>query len=56
MAFGVSGMLVAFIVEMSYIWDNAKQAKLSENEIRHVYSNQDLVRIGDKCPLLKYTL
>jgi len=56
LAFGASGMLVAVLLELSYKWGNAKRAKLSESEIRDQYSDRDLMKMGDKSPLFKYTL
>ncbi|KAI6784136.1 MFS transporter [Emericellopsis cladophorae] len=56
LAFGASGMLVAVLLELSYKWGNAKRAKLSESEIREQYSDRDLMKMGDKSPLFKYTL
>ncbi len=56
LAFGASGMLCAFILELSYKWGNAKKARLTEEEVRAKYSEDELLAMGDKSPLFKYTL
>ncbi|KAF7537490.1 hypothetical protein G7054_g3680 [Neopestalotiopsis clavispora] len=54
-AFGVTGMLVSFVLEASYIYSNKKRAKLSELDIRSKYSEDELIRMGDRSPLFRYT-
>ncbi|KAI1855759.1 hypothetical protein JX265_012204 [Neoarthrinium moseri] len=54
-AFGVTGMIMSFVLEFSYIWSNKKRAKISEHEVRSMYSEDDLLRLGDNSPLFKYT-
>lgn len=56
LAFGVSGMLCSFILELSYKWGNAKKARLTEEEVRAKYTEAELLAMGDKSPLFKYTL
>ena len=56
LAFGATGFIVAFLLELSYKWGNAKKAKLSEDEIRAKYTDQELLNMGDKSPLFRYTL
>ncbi|EUC46479.1 hypothetical protein COCMIDRAFT_35841 [Bipolaris oryzae ATCC 44560] len=56
LAFGASGFLVAFLLELSYKWGNSKKAKLSEDEIRARYTDEELLDMGDKSPLFRYTL
>ena len=34
LAFGASGFIVAFSLEVSYKWGNSKKGKLDEHEIR----------------------
>lgn len=55
-AFGITGMLMSFILELSYVRSNKKSAKLSEHEVRSVYSEDELLRMGDKSPLFRYTI
>ncbi|KAH6658015.1 major facilitator superfamily domain-containing protein [Truncatella angustata] len=54
-AFGITGVLMSFVLEFSYVWSNKKRAKLSEHDIRSTYSEDDLLRMGDRSPLFKYT-
>ncbi|KAH7123322.1 major facilitator superfamily domain-containing protein [Dactylonectria estremocensis] len=56
LAFGASGVLVALLLELTYKWGNAKKAKLSEDDIRAQYTEAQLMKLGDKSPLFKYTL
>ncbi|KAK4032961.1 putative transporter-like protein 24 [Parachaetomium inaequale] len=56
LAFGVSGLLCSLLLELSYKWGNAKKARLSEEEVRAKYTEDELLKMGDKSPLFKYTL
>lgn len=56
LAFGASGFIVAFLLELSYKWGNKKKARMSEDEIRAKYTDQQLMGMGDKSPLFKYVL
>lgn len=56
LAFGATGMLVALALEASYKWGNSRKAKLSEDDINACYTEQELMKLGDKSPLFKYTL
>jgi hypothetical protein len=56
LAFGATGFIVAFLLEMSYKWGNSKKAKLSEDDVRAKYTDTELIHMGDKSPLFKYTL
>ncbi|GKT51522.1 putative transporter [Colletotrichum spaethianum] len=56
LAFGGSGVVVALLLELSYKWGNAKKAKMSEEEIRAKYTEEQLMHMGDKSPHFKYVL
>lgn len=56
LAFGATGVIVALLLELSYKWGNVRKAKTPEDEIRARYSEDELLRMGDKSPLFKYTL
>jgi MFS family permease len=56
LAFGASGFIVSFLLELSYKWGNTKKARLSEDEVRAKYTDEELLDMGDKSPLFKYTL
>jgi hypothetical protein len=56
LGFAVSGLLVALLVEITYKTGNRKKARMTDSEIRDTYSHDELLRMGDKSPLFKYTL
>jgi MFS family permease len=56
LAFGGSALLAAVIVEVSYVYANKKNATMTEMEIRETYTDDQLLEMGDKSPLFKYTL
>ncbi|KAB8072469.1 putative MFS transporter [Aspergillus leporis] len=56
LAFGGSGLVVALLLELSYVYANRKKVNISEKEIRERYSDDLLLAMGDKSPLFKYTL
>ncbi|KAF5006451.1 hypothetical protein FDECE_7173 [Fusarium decemcellulare] len=56
LAFGASGVIVALLLELSYKWGNKRKAQLTEEDIRAQYSEEQLLKLGDKSPLFKYTL
>lgn len=56
LAFGASGFLVAFLLELSYKMGNVRKAKITEDEVREKYTENELLKLGDKSPLFKYTL
>jgi hypothetical protein len=49
-------MLCSLLLELSYKWGNAKKARLTEEEVRAKYTEDELLKMGDKSPLFKYTL
>ncbi|KAL3488810.1 major facilitator superfamily domain-containing protein [Aspergillus germanicus] len=55
-AFGGSALLVALALELSFVWGNKSKAKLDEGEVRERYTDDELLSMGDKSPLFKYTL
>lgn len=56
MALGFSGVIVSLLLELSYKIGNKMKAKMSEDEVRARYSDDELMKLGDKSPLFKYTL
>ncbi|KAF4468799.1 inner membrane transport yfaV [Fusarium albosuccineum] len=56
LAFGASGVIVALLLELSYKWGNKRKAQFTEEDIRAQYSEEQLLKLGDKSPLFKYTL
>jgi MFS family permease len=56
LALGGVGVIVALLLELSYKVGNDRKAQLTEEEVRSMYSEDELLRMGDKSPLFKYTL
>jgi hypothetical protein len=56
LAFGGSGVLVALFLELSYIWANKQRSKNPAEQIRAQFSEDELLRLGDKSLLFRYTL
>lgn len=56
LAFGITGLLAAVAAELSYKRANNKRDKIPEEETRARYSQDQLVAMGDKSPLFRYTL
>lgn len=50
------GLLTAVSLELILWTINKRDAKFSEDEIRSNYTEQELADMGDKSPLMKYTL
>ena len=55
LAFGGTGILVAFFLEWSYKMANNKKAKIAD-EARVKYTEEELFDMGDRSPLFKHTL
>ncbi|CAG8895315.1 unnamed protein product [Penicillium egyptiacum] len=56
LAFGGSALMAALVLELSFFWGNRSKGKLSEDEIRENHTDEELLEMGDKSPLFKYTL
>jgi hypothetical protein len=56
LAFGSSALVAALILEVSFVYANKRNSMISELEIRDKYSDEQLLEMGDKSPLFKYTL
>ncbi|KAL8364835.1 hypothetical protein RB595_003894 [Gaeumannomyces hyphopodioides] len=56
LAFGCSGLLVALLLELSYKWGNKRKEAWTEADAHERYSEDELIKMGDKSPLFKYTL
>ncbi|PSN75390.1 MFS general substrate transporter [Corynespora cassiicola Philippines] len=55
-AFGGSAFIVAFLLELSYKWGNKRKARMTEEEVREKWTDEQLLEMGDKSPLFRYTL
>ncbi|OJI99292.1 hypothetical protein ASPVEDRAFT_69737 [Aspergillus versicolor CBS 583.65] len=56
LAFGVSGLLVAGILEVSLVIANKRKARMVESEVREWYTDDELLVLGDRSPLFRYML
>ena len=56
LAFGASGIVASVILELSYRWANARRDKITEEEVRDKYTEDELMKLGDRSPLFRYTL
>jgi hypothetical protein len=55
LAFGGTGLIVAFLLEWSYKIANARKAKIAE-EAKRKYTEEELFDMGDRSPLFKHVL
>ncbi|KAL2870226.1 putative MFS transporter [Aspergillus lucknowensis] len=55
-ALGASALIVVLVLEASFMWGNKRKARMDESEVRALYSDDDLLGMGDRSPLFKYTL
>lgn len=56
LAFAATGLLAAVAAELAYKRANSERAKVPEEETRARYTQDQLVAMGDRSPLFKYTL
>lgn len=56
LAFCLTGLISAVIAEVAYRQGNRKKEAFSEDEVRATYTQDQLVAMGEKSPLFKYTL
>lgn len=56
LAFGLSGLIMALVAEATYKWGNKKKEALTEDQVHAMYTHDQLLKMGDKSPLFRYTL
>jgi hypothetical protein len=56
LGFAAAGILAALILEFMLWTINKKNDRLTEEDVRAQLSEEELVKMGDKSPLFKYTL
>lgn len=56
LAFAAAGMLAALLLKFCLWKINTRDARLTEDEIRAGYSDEELEAMGDRSPLYKYSL
>ncbi|KAH8172435.1 major facilitator superfamily protein [Sarocladium implicatum] len=56
MAFGALGVICSLGLEFAYWMLNKRKERLTEEEVRELYTAEQLAAMGDKSPLYRYTL
>ncbi|EMC93252.1 hypothetical protein BAUCODRAFT_76543 [Baudoinia panamericana UAMH 10762] len=56
LGFAAAGIAACFVLEYALWTINKKNEKVSEDEIRAMYTDEKLERMGDKSPLYRYAL
>lgn len=56
LALGGTGLILVLLLELSFFMGNKKKGKVSEQEVREKYTDHQLLEMGEKSPLFKYTL
>ena len=56
LGFVIGGIASASTLEVIYKWINRKRDAVSEAEVRAKYTEQELLKLGDRNPLFRYTL
>jgi hypothetical protein len=55
-AFAAAGIVAAVSLELALIRINKKRQDMTEEEIHSRYTTQQLIDMGDRSPLYRYTL
>lgn len=55
-AIALAGLAMTFFIQWTLKRRNKRNAALSEESIREQYSDEELLRLGNKSPLFKYAL
>ncbi|OQU98777.1 hypothetical protein CLAIMM_04507 [Cladophialophora immunda] len=56
LAFSVAGIGAVIVLDVVYARINKEKERLTEEEVRDMYTDEDLAKMGDRSPLFKYTL
>lgn len=56
LAFASAGLIAALALEYLLMKSNARNAKMTENELRTRFTEEELEKMGDRSPLYKYSL
>ncbi|KAJ0134872.1 hypothetical protein HZ326_22077 [Fusarium oxysporum f. sp. albedinis] len=56
LAFATAGIACALTLELLYWRSNKSDAKYTEDEVKAKYTDEELYKMGDRCPLFKYGL
>lgn len=53
---GVTGLLASLILWYTFSKENKKRDKVNIDEVRTMYSDEELLAMGNNSPLFKYTI
>lgn len=56
LGFIIGGVMSACVLETVYTLINKRRDRVSEEDVMSKYTQQELVRMGDRSPLFRYTL
>lgn len=56
MAISVTGITAATVIMLTFRHNNRQREKMTEDEIRAKYTEDELIELGDRSPLYRYTL
>lgn len=56
LAFAAAGVVACLVLELALWRINKKNERVSEEQVRLQFSQEELDKMGDKSPLFKYTL
>ena len=56
LSFAAFTLLSTCLLEFEYIRANKKRERMTEEEVRSLYSEDQLLKMGDKSPLFRYKL
>lgn len=56
LALGTAGVVSSLLLELSFKRSNDKRDRMSEEEVRARYSEEELMAMGNKSPLFRYVL
>lgn len=56
LGFATLALITTGVLTLSYWWDNKKRDKVTDDEVKTSYTEEQLREMGDKSPLFRYTL
>lgn len=56
LAFATAGIIAALLLEFFLRMSNERNSRMTEEEVREKYSDEELERLGDRSPLFRYQL
>lgn len=56
LGFAAAGVGGCIVLELAYKTTNTRREAMTEQEIRSKYTEEELIELGDRSPLFRYTL